>query len=237
MAADLKLEAYFSEFIGTFFLAFTVGLNILQNTALAPISIGAILMVFIFSTGNVSGAHFNPAVTLGVKLSGRNQMQSLDAWLFMLSQTLAGIVAGFCYWWVFDATYTFKPQAEYTIGEAVACEVTFSTLLVFVVLNVATTEQDSNNHYYGLAIGFTLMAAAFACGPISMCCLNPALAIGAALTHYIHSGFGLRHLVVYLLAPFVGSCIAVAMFHVVRPLEYRFALDANKYEANRSSDV
>jgi len=218
---EQKLEAYFSEFIGTFFLVFTIGLNVLQNTALAPISIGSILMVMIFATGSVSGAHFNPAVTLGVLLGGRDQIGPLDGLFYCLAQTLGALAAGGMYCFVLGATFTLHPGQGYGDLDAVLVEILFTTALVFVVLNVATTKQDTNNHYYALAIGFMVMAAAFAVGSVSGCSLNPAVAVGVMVTNWIHTGTGMRCLPHYFCSPLAGSAIAALLFRFVRAAEYK----------------
>lgn len=218
---ELKTEPYVAEFIGTFFLVFTIGLNVLQNTVLAPVSIGSILMVMIFAVGSVSGAHFNPAVTLGVLLSGRDQIHPADAGIYVLCQMLGGLFAGAMYYWVLGATFTLAPGSGYSGLDAVIVEVLFTTALVLVVLNVATTDQDRNNNYFGLAIGFTVMSSAFACGAISGCSLNPAVAVGVMFTHLFHTGGGMGYFLHYLLAPFVGAALASGIFKAVRSAEYR----------------
>lgn len=228
---EQKLEAYVSEFIGTFFLVFTVGLNVLQNTALAPISIGSILMVMIFATGSVSGAHYNPAVTLGVLLSERDQIVLLDAIVYCVVQIVAGLAAGGMYYFVLGATFTLHPGQGYGDLDAVVVEILFTAALVFVVLNVATTKQDTNNHYYGLAIGFTVMAAAFACGSISGCSLNPAVTVGVMVTNWIHTGTGMRYFLHYFCSPLVGSVIAALFFWLIRAAEYKAHRSPNMQDA------
>jgi len=215
-------EALFSEFVGTFFLVFTVGLNVLQRTALAPVSIGCILMVMIFATGGVSGAHYNPAVTLGVLLAdrGRGNFDWQNALAYVTVQLFAGAVAGACYFWILGATFTLQPGAGYNWLDAAAVEVLFTSALVFVVLSTACTKQDEGNHYYGLAIGFTVMAAAFACGPISGCSLNPAVTFGVMMTNWVHTQGGLQYLALYMICPLVGSLLAVLFFSIVRMAEY-----------------
>jgi aquaporin Z len=224
--AELKLESYVSEFIGTFFLVFTIGLNVLQNTALAPVSIGAILMVMVFATGSVSGAHFNPAVTLGVLASqskDRKLIGPLDAVVYCLVHLAAALLAGFMYYWVLGATFTFQPGTGYNVMDAALAELLFTTALVFVVLNTATTQQDSSNQYYGLAIGFTLMSAAFAVGAVSGCALNPAVAFGVMASNYYHTGTGMKYFLLYMIVPFAGSLLAAGLFRVVRQAEYQKA--------------
>lgn len=221
-------EALASEFIGTFFLVLTVGFNVLQATALAPVAIGSILMVMIFATGSVSGAHFNPAVTLGVILSGREQAHPVDAAWYVAAQLSGGVVAGAVYWWVFGATFTLKPGVGYMWYDAVVAEILFTAALVFVVLNVATTNEDANNQYFGLAIGFTVMSSAFAIGAVSGCSLNPAVTCGVMLTHLLHNGAGMKYFAVYIVGPLLGSCLAVGLFRVTRASEYRLSLKGNQ---------
>jgi len=216
---SVKIEGCFSEFVGTFFLVLTIGYNVLQRTALAPISIGAILMAMIFSTGNVSGGHFNPAVTLGVLLRGK--VDSLNAGAYVCSQLCGGLLAGCVYTGALGASFTLRPGIGYTLTDAAVVEFLFTTALVFVVLSVATTAQDAGNWYYGLAIGFTVMAAAFAIAPISGCSLNPAVTFGVLVSHLIHTGeIMVSCLLVYTLAPLLGAMLAVLLFRVVRSAEY-----------------
>jgi aquaporin Z len=226
---ELKVESYVSEFIGTFFLVFTIGMNVLQNTALAPVSIGSILMVMVFATGSVSGAHFNPAVTLGVlcsqprSSSKDTQIDVVSALIYIVVHMLGSLFAGFMYYWVLGATFTFQPGTGYGVVDAAMAELLFTTALVFVVLNTATTQQDNHNQYYGLAIGFTLMSAAFAVGSVSGCCLNPAVAFGVMFSHYYHTGTGLKYFLLYMIIPCVGAMLAATLFRIVRRAEYRSA--------------
>jgi len=218
--AEVKIEAYVSEFVGTFFLVLTVGFNVLQNTALAPISIGAILMAMIFATGKVSGGHFNPAVTLGVFCRGK--IDGSSACGYIAIQLLGGLAAGCVYLSILGASFALGPGVGYGLAAVCIVEVLFTAALVFVVLSVATTVQDEGNWYFGLAIGFTVMAAAFAIGPISGCSLNPAVTFGVMLSNFIHTG-GLRLsiLILYTLSPFLGSLLAVGFFYVIRDQEFK----------------
>lgn len=225
--AELKVEDCFSELTGTFFLVLTVGYNVLQKTALAPVSIGAILMAMIFATGKVSGGHFNPAVTIGVALRGGGGFDAVKIMGYMGCQILGGFIAGFIYMHNLGATFTLGPGAGYSLMSVLVVEVLFSAALVFVVLSVATTQQDDGNWYYGLAIGFTVMASAFAIGPISGCSLNPAVTIGVMFSHFFHTGnLMISRLLVYTIAPCLGATLAVILFNVVRAAEFEVPLDA-----------
>lgn len=215
-----------SEFVGTFFLVLTVGFNVLQNQPLAPVSIGAILMVMIFATGSVSGAHFNPAVSLGCfvadlsKPRDKRGLSVADMLIYMVVQLGGGLFAAIIYCATFQASFTLKPGPGYGAMQASLCEIFFTCALVFVVLNVATTTQDASNHYYGLAIGFTVMSAAFAIGSISGCSLNPAVTFGVMVTHAAMGGGGLSWFPVYIVMPLLGACLAAGFFMVVRKAEY-----------------
>jgi len=218
-----KIEACVSEFVGTFFLVLTIGYNVLQHTAMAPISIGAILMAMIFATGKVSGGHFNPAVTFGVLL--REKIDASSAAAYVASQLFGGILAGCVYMSVLGATFSLGPGVGYSLSAAAGAEILFTAALVFVVLSVATTAQDDGNWYYALAIGFTVMAAAFAIGPISGCSLNPAVTFGVMISHLLHTGQLLvSRLLVYTFAPFIGALLAVLLFRIIRSAEYQVRL-------------
>lgn len=230
---QLKFEACASEFVGTFFLVLTVGFNALQNTALAPIANGSILVVMICATGKVSGGHFNPAVTFGVFLRGKVTPHTVGA--YVVSQLSGGLAAGVVYSSILGASFALGPGAGFTLAAAALVELIFSAALVFVVLSVATTKQDEGNAYFGLAIGFTLMAAAFAIGPISGCSLNPAVSCGVMLSHLWHSGdLKMLRLLVYTVTPFLGAALAVAFFRVIRNEEWN---QHEKVDAQTSKDM
>lgn len=230
------MEAYISEFVGTFFLVLTIGFNVLQNTALAPISIGSMLMAMIFATGKVSGGHFNPAVTLGVYARGK--IGGELACGYAMTQLLGGLTAGCAYLSVLGASFTLGPGVGYSLGAVCIVEVLFSTALVFVVLSVATTMQDDGNWYYGLAIGFTVMAAAFAIGPISGCSLNPAVAFGIMMSNFFHTGYlRVSVLLLYMITPLIGSFVAVLFFQVIREQEYKLEYKRQAPTSTRSWDA
>jgi len=220
---SLKIEACVSEFVGTFFLVLTIGYNVLQRTALAPISIGSMLMCMIFATGKVSGGHFNPAVTLGVFMRGKVDVVSAAAYVAV--QMIGACVASSVYMHNLGGTFTLGPGTGYSLGTALLAELLFTAALVFVVLSVATTAQDDGNWYYGLAIGFTVMAAAFAIGPISGCSLNPAVTWGVMFSHFFHTGeLAISRFLVYTVAPLMGAVLAVLLFNIVRAAEYEVPL-------------
>lgn len=194
------MNKYLIEAIGTFFLVLTVGLS--GN----PIAIGVILIAMVYMGGYISGGYYNPAVTLAVYLRGR--IKRSDAISYMIAQVAGGIVAAFMYEVIKEATFVPSPAADASLAAIVIVEVLFTFALASVVLHVATSDRVKDNDYYGLAIGFLLMAAAFAGGPISGGVFNPAVAIGPMLVDITSLAANARNLAVYIVAPLVGGVLA-----------------------------
>jgi aquaporin Z len=208
MNIERKLGA---EFIGTFFLVFTVGMAIATAGASAPLAIGAVLMVMVFAGGHVSGAHYNPAVSTAVFLRGK--MTANEYVAYIVTQVLAGIVAA-----VVVIMLGYAPHAPATVagaGKMLIVEFLFTFALAYVALNVATAKGTEGNSFYGLAIGFTVAAGAFAVGSISGGAFNPAVAIGATVMGL----FSWSHIWIYLLANFAGGAAAAYAFRLIQPAE------------------
>jgi len=217
----------FTEFVGAFMLVFTVALNVgFANTSVTvaagsstwdPLAIGSILMVLIYTGGHVSGAHYNPAVTLGVLLRGKIS-KGLAFW-YVIFQILGGFFGALlCYMLTGYHPYP-HPGTGYTDGEAFICEMVYTGILVLVVLNVATTKAQEKNSYFGMAIGFTVTAAAYSIGPISGAVLNPAIGTGLLSIHMFTGGnFG--DIWVYWLTPCLGAVFAGLIFRLMNPKEY-----------------
>ncbi len=171
------MKKYLVEFIGTFFLVFTVGSTVISPGAgaLAPIAIGASLMVMVFAGGHVSGGHYNPAVTLAVWLRGK--CDTKDVAPYWIAQAAAALVAA---WIVQKLKMPGAAQPLVLAGwkPAFVAEFLFTFALCWVVLNVATTKATMGNHFYGVAIGMTVMTGAFAVGGVSGGAFNPAVALG-----------------------------------------------------------
>src|SRR5258705_5150797 len=179
------MKKFVVEFIGTFFLVLVIGLvgyhEVLFQSpqVLAPIGIGVILMVMVYMGGPVSGGHYNPAVTLGVLLS--KKISSGDAVKYMLVQLLGAIAAAVVFYIIFKSTLGSPAPARgfnYN-AKPLILEMLFTFALVSVVLHVANTQKAAGNSYYGLAIGFTVMAGAIAARPYSGGGFYPALTLWA----------------------------------------------------------
>src|SRR5439155_24002809 len=105
-------------------------------------------------------------------------------------------------------TFAPAPAADATVVGALLVEILYTFALALVVLNVATARKTEGNSYYGLAIGFTITAAAFAGGGISGGAFNPAVGFGPALIDAFNGGQSMHHLWIYLVGPFAGGALA-----------------------------
>jgi len=199
------------EFIGAFFLVFTIGMTVIEPGAgnLAPLAIGSVLMVMIFAGGHLSGGHYNPAVSLAVYVRGKLALNDLIA--YMVAQFIAAAVAAGLV--LFLKGFPALTPAAWQIVPALIAEFLFAFALCFVVLNVATAKGTSGNSFYGLAIGFTVLAGAFAVGAISGGAFNPAVALGITLMGLT----GWANIWIYLVANFAGGAVAGLVFRALNP--------------------
>ena len=158
------MNTYLTEFIGTFFLVLTIGLSVLGGTPMAPLAIGAVLMVMVCMGGHVSGGHYNPAVSLAVWLRGK--LEGREVVPYMAAQVLGAVAAAAVVYVVLGQTFAPAPAQTASAVAALLVEVLYTGALCLVVLHSATAPQTTGNSFYGLAIGFTVVVAAFAGGPI-----------------------------------------------------------------------
>src|SRR5438132_11134132 len=206
------MNKYIAEFLGTFFLVLTIGCTGIgaSSGVIAPLAIGAVLMVMVFAGGHISGAHYNPAVTLGILIRGKvNGADVVPYWVAQLagSALAALIVSKFLRADI--AVTAITPH----VGPALLAEFLFTFALVYVVLNTATAEGTSGNSFYGLAIGMTVMTGAFAVGDISGGAFNPAVALGITLL-----GISSWHNIwIYLVANFGAAVVAAVVFQMINP--------------------
>lgn len=203
------MNKYIVELIGTFFLVFTIGCTVVGNGAgaLAPLAIGSVLMVMVFAGGHISGAHYNPAVTFGIWLRGK--CETKDVVPYILFQIVGAVAAAFAVKYL-KAGAVVAPMNLATVPAFLA-EFLFTFALVFVVLNTATARDTLGNSFYGLAIGFTVLAGAFSVGNISGGAFNPAVAVGISLM-----GLAAWHNIwIYLVAELLAGAVAAIVFKLV----------------------
>jgi aquaporin Z len=197
------------EAIGTFFLVLTVGLVGANAGELGGLAIGAVLMVMVYAGGQISGAHYNPAVTTAVWLRGR--ATTADWFAYVVAQLVgAAAAAGVVIGMLGRGDAPFSPAVA---GEALLAEFLFTFALAYVVLHVATSKSTEGNSYFGLAIGFTVLAGAYAVGAISGGAFNPAVTVGSWVTNAFDVGATWPYLLVQLGA----GAGAALVFRVVAP--------------------
>lgn len=206
-----------AEFIGTTCLVLTVSCNVLGATspAWAAASIASVLMVMIYALGHVSGAHFNPAVTVAVTLA--DQQKWVTSVYYIITQLVAGVFAGFLGKQLFGHSFNLEPGQGYTWLNAASAEFLYTFMLCFVVLNTACSRSSAGNQYFGLAIGYTIVAGGYATGKISGAAFNPAVAFGIDASS-ANLGFGWS--LAYSAWEVLGAAAAVALYRVVRPEEF-----------------
>jgi len=211
-----------SEFLGTYFLVLTVGLNVIGGSKAPVFSIAASLMCMIFALGTCSGAHFNPAVTIAIVASGRDKCPPKDAGIYIVVQIIAGIAAA-CTYSAMEGGKSFPlaPGKGYGWAEAAVAEIMFTFLLAFVVLSVATVESPLSE-YFGLAIGSCVTAGGYAIGAVSGGSLNPAVSFGISASHAAFGGGGgvFMNCLIYSVFEIIGGCIAAGIFMATHPSEY-----------------
>jgi aquaporin Z len=206
------VRKYAVELIGTFFLMFAVSASVLSGSVFTPLAAGATLMVMVYAGGHISGGHYNPAVTMAVLVRGR--IGGRDAVGYWIAQIVGAVIAGAVARAVVNpARVTTLTLAGHQMTAAALVELLITFALAYVVLNVATSKDHPNNGFYGLAIGFTVAAGAFAVGGISGGVFNPAVALGGA-TAGIFAGSTIW---VYLLAELVAGALAGVAFRALNP--------------------
>ena len=199
------MKNYITEFIGTFFLVLTIGLTG------DPLAIGVMLMVMVYMGGHISGAHYNPAVSIAMILRGL--LTTKEAINYILSQLAGAFLAAIFVQWVGGAIMEVGPSNTASVLQILSVEAIFTFALVLVILNVATNPKTEGNSYYGLAIGFTVMAGAFAGGGISGGAYNPAVGTGPILVDVIMGeGNTISNFWYYLVGPIVGAVIAAYVY-------------------------
>ena len=197
------MPKYITEFIGTFFLVLVIGLTG------EPLAIGATLMVMVFAGGHISGAHYNPAVTLALLI--RKKISANEAGIYMIVQIMGAVAGALLAQWFIGPKEVKSLDFSGSFSWPLAAEFLGTFALAYVVLNVATARGNTGNSFYGLAIGFTVFAMATAFGSFSGGAFNPAVAVGGCVLKAI----GWKWIWIYLVACFGGGALAALTFNYV----------------------
>jgi aquaporin Z len=202
------MKKYITEFIGTFFLVFVIGMAVLGGKGdFAPLAIGSTLMVMIYAGGHISGAHYNPAVTLAVLIRGK--ISVAEAIIYMIMQIIGACVASLIVMYLMNDKIAEQAVEMANNSKGLLAEFLGTFALAYVVLNVATAKGTSGNSFYGLAIGFTVLAM----GVMSGGAFNPAVAIGISIMKMI----SWNAIWIYLVGCFGGAALAAVVFRINNP--------------------
>lgn len=214
------IRKYISEFIGTFFLVFVgCGAMVINNHVGGAIthvgvamSWGLIIMILIYAIGDVSGAHMNPAVTIGFVVAKRFSIK--EALPYIIAQLIGALVASFSLKYLFPLDETLGASLPSgTWQQSFIFETILTFLLMFVILNVSTGAKEKGI-MAGAAIGATVGMEAMFAGPICGASMNPARSIGPAIA----SGHT-EYLWAYIVATILGAILAVLVFKIIRKEE------------------
>jgi aquaporin Z len=206
------MRRWVTESIGTFFLVLTIGMVSTSGSDAAPLAIGAALMVMVYMGGHVSGAHYNPAVTIAIRLRGA--MEPSDVLPYIAAQLVGALLASATVFLLTGATFGPAPGAGAGVGQVLLAEAIVTFALALVVLNVATAPTTKGNSFYGLAIGLTVMAGAYAIGPISGGAFNPAVSIGPSVIGALADGDSVRNIWLYVVGPVAGAMAAAPVYRL-----------------------
>ncbi len=196
-----------TEFIGTFFLSLTICTAAVYGSAgdYAPFGIAATLMVMIYAGGHISGAHYNPAVTVSIYLRGACEKDEVLP--YIVSQVIAAVSAAI----VVESLLfpdVLSPEMADLGTDAIVAELLFTFALAYVILNVATTESTSGNGYYGAAIALVVLAGAITVGSISLASFNPAVTSALIVSGKLALADSWMHFV----PQFVGAIMATYVY-------------------------
>ncbi|GER30725.1 NOD26-like intrinsic protein 4 [Striga asiatica] len=207
-----------AELIGTYFVIFagcgSVAINkIYGGTITFPgicVVWGSIVMVMVYTVGHVSGAHFNPAVTITFAIFRRFPWKQLP--MYIVAQLVGSLLASFTLALMFDVTKEdyFGTLPVGSNAQSLAIEIIISFLLMFVISGVAT-DSRAIGELGGLAVGMTIMLNVFVAGPISGASMNPARSIGPAIVKHEYRG-----LWVYIIGPVIGTIAGGLAYNLIR---------------------
>lgn len=216
----MNRNIFIAELTGTFMLVFAGTGAIIADTfsggALGHVGIslvfGFTVLAVIYAVGDISGAHLNPAVTMGFLAAGRISLR--DASLYVISQMVGAVLASLLLLALFPDASSYGETVSH-IGplRGFAMETVISFMLMFVIINVATGAREKGI-IAGLAIGLTVALAALMAGPFTGASMNPARSLGPALVSGVWT-----HFWIYLTAPPLGAVLAVLVYGLVAQKE------------------
>lgn len=223
--SDFKLrERLLAEGAGTFFVTLAAAAATFAQNPLAPIPVGVIVAIQVCTFGAVSGALFNPALSLALLVSGRGKITAKEAGAYAGVQFLAATLAGLIAFGAAEDTAYFRHALAVDVGflKSFLLEAIYSAALCSAFL-AAGTSFDAPNDYYGIVMGCTALAGAVGSAGFHQGSFNPAVTWGVFLGNAANGDTpspDLGALVLFVLAPFLGGLGGAALFRATRAREY-----------------
>jgi aquaporin NIP len=214
-----EIAAYIAELIGTFFMVFfgcgsmiLAEVNSQYDPSWIPVIWGGSVLTMIYAVGHISGAHFNPAVTLA--FWSVNRFQGKHVIGYLIAQISGALFASWTHWIIWGSTHHFgATQLSLSVSGGIVVEVILSFALMFVIISVAT-DSKAVGDFAGVAIGSTVALCAFVGGPLTNASMNPARSLAPAFM----SGQW-THLWIYILFPLVGTFLGARVYEWIREKE------------------
>ncbi len=227
------MKKYLAEMVGTMVLvlmgcgtAVSLGCDPVSNQASVvgtALAFGLSVVAMAYTIGGISGCHINPAITLGVLLSGR--MSCKDAGMYVVFQVIGGLLgaavlyaltqaAGLTGTGANDLQAVNEAGVKVTVFGGLLAEIVFTCVFVLVVLGATSKTNGATNNFAGLAIGLSLVLVHLACIRYTGTSVNPARSIGPAL---FQGGSALSNLWIFIVGPFVGAALAALVWKIVEP--------------------
>ena len=227
------MKKYLAEMVGTMVLvligcgaAVSLGCNPVADQASVvgtALAFGLSVVAMAYTIGGISGCHINPAITLGVFLSGR--MNARDCGMYMLFQIVGGIMGAAVLYAVTTSAGLIGTGANDLQVVNGACvtiaplggflaETFFTCVFVLIVLGATSKTNGATNNFAGLAIGLSLVMVHLACIRYTGTSVNPARSIGPAL---FQGGTALSHLWIFIAGPLAGGALAAGIWKLIEP--------------------
>tara|TARA_Y100000590_G_scaffold337632_1_gene384646 strand:- start:27 stop:683 length:657 start_codon:yes stop_codon:yes gene_type:complete len=208
-----------AEFVGTFALVFfgcgSMILHQINPNAISvdsiPIIFGLIVAAMIYALGHVSGAHFNPAVSVAFYQNKSINIQELC--FYIPSQIMGAVVASSSHKFFWGSEHSFGMTInKLTVYQGAFLEILISMFLMLTIISVATNEKISK-HIAGFSIGGIITVCSFVAGPFTGASMNPARSIGPAVLANNYN-----NIILYVLAPIIGMLIANYIYNYIKEI-------------------
>lgn len=219
------MKKYLAEMFGTMVLvlmgcgvAVSLSCNYAEPATVigTAMAFGLSVVAMAYTIGGISGCHINPAITLGVFLSGK--MSGKDAVGYMVAQVVGAFIGSTLLYLLTQNAGLIGTGANdlqnagVTVVGGLLAEIIFTCVFVLVVLGTTSKTNGATNNFAGLAIGLSLILIHLACIRYTGTSVNPARSIAPA---FYAGGSALQHLWIFIVGPFIGACCAAGIWKVI----------------------